>query len=241
MLRSRAALFGFGFLLWAGDTLAQPPESITTVAEKANYSAGYRFGTQLLQMKQSGEELDLQAVLKGVMDALYQLDTAMSAEEMAASLKALERNSGAGAGQQAATATARRPPARERGFKDDYARLNAQRPGVTVLPSGVQYEELRAGGGPRPKDSDTVVVSYQGTLTNGVVFDSTQEDSGPAHLKVRDIAVPGLKEALLLMPTGAKWRVVIPPNMGFAKSGNNLLRRRDLIYEIQLISIEPGS
>jgi FKBP-type peptidyl-prolyl cis-trans isomerase FklB len=110
-----------------------------------------------------------------------------------------------------------------------------------VLPSGVQYEILQPGAGPKPRSGDTVVVTYHGTLTNGVAFDSTLGDSGPAHLKLQDIAVPGLKEALLLMPAGAKWRVVIPPKMGFTNSGNNRLRRRDLIYEIQLLGIEPDS
>jgi FKBP-type peptidyl-prolyl cis-trans isomerase len=49
------------------------------------------------------------------------------------------------------------------------------------------------------------------------------------------------------MNEGAKWRVVIPPSMGFKASGNNMLRRRDLIYEIELVAVEappttaPGS
>ena len=47
-----------------------------------------------------------------------------------------------------------------------------------------------------------------------------------------------MQEALLLMNQGARWRVVIPPSMGFAKSGNNQLRRRDLIYDIELVAVE---
>ena len=46
--------------------------------------------------------------------------------------------------------------------------------------------------------------------------------------------MPGLREALLLMHEGDKWRVVIPPRMGFGRIGNNQLRKRDLIYELEL-------
>jgi FKBP-type peptidyl-prolyl cis-trans isomerase FklB len=97
---------------------------------------------------------------------------------------------------------------------------------------------LTPGSGKQPHAGDTVVVSYVGSLTNGTVFDSTREDDKPARLALDTIAVPGLREALLLMSEGAKWRVVIPPPMGFGRSGNNMLRRRDLIYEIELLAVE---
>jgi len=50
-----------------------------------------------------------------------------------------------------------------------------------------------------------------------------------------------LKEALLLMREGARWRVVVPPNAGFGSFGNNLLRKRDLIYEIELVSVDSST
>jgi len=81
-------------------------------------------------------------------------------------------------------------------------------------------------------------MQYEGSLTNGVVFDSTREDDKPARLALKEIVVPGMREALLLMNEGAKWRVVIPPTMGFGRAGNNMLRKRDLIYEIELLAVE---
>ena len=107
-----------------------------------------------------------------------------------------------------------------------------------VLPSGVQYEVLKAGSGKQPRADDTVVIQYEGSLTNGVVFDSTREDDKPARLALKEIVVPGMREALMLMNEGAKWRVVIPPAMGFGRAGNNMLRKRDLIYEIELLAVE---
>lgn len=192
-------------------------------SDSDDYAAGRALGTQLRQLQQQGQQINVEDVLRGLLDGLHD-DTA----------------AGTG-GNPPPTAVAPQPPARERGFKDDYARLNAQRPGVKVLASGVQYEILEAGNGPRPGAGDTVIVNYQGSLSNGVVFDDASDSSQPAHLKLDSIAVPGLKEALLLMPTGAKWRVVVPPSMGFKNSGNNQLRRRDLIYEIHLREVEAVS
>ena len=133
------------------------------------------------------------------------------------------------------------PPARTGGFVDDFARLNAERLGVVTLPSGVQYEVLKQGAGRTPGPNDQVTVSYEGTLTNGIVFDTTRKDGEPARLRIAEIVVPGLREALLHMKEGDKWRVVIPPSMGFGRVGNNMLRKRDLIYEIELIAVEPAA
>jgi hypothetical protein len=130
-------------------------------------------------------------------------------------------------------------PAREGGYRDDFAALNAKRPGVVTLPSGVQYEVLVAGSGNKPTPKDAVRVDYVASLPDGRVFDTTADDSAPEALPISSIVVPGLREALLLMPEGSHWRVVIPPNQGFRHAGNNMLRRRVLIYDIRLLSIEP--
>jgi FKBP-type peptidyl-prolyl cis-trans isomerase FklB len=130
-------------------------------------------------------------------------------------------------------------PAREGAYKDDFAALNSQREGVVTLPSGVQYEVLESGHGDQPESSDTVLVRYQASLPDGRVFDTTEDDQEPLVLPLESIAVPGLREALLLMQEGDHWRVVIPPSEGFGRTGNNRLRRRDLIYDIRLVAIDP--
>jgi FKBP-type peptidyl-prolyl cis-trans isomerase FklB len=140
--------------------------------------------------------------------------------------------------QQTVTTASNDQPERTSISQDDYATLNARRENVVVLPSSVQYEVLQTGDGTnRPAANDTVLINYQTSLADGRVIDSTYNDGQPAKLAINTIKVPGLKEALLLMDEGAKWRVVVPPKMGFGRSGNNKLRRRDLIYEIELVSI----
>ena len=154
-------------------------------------------------------------------------------------MKVLDRNDApATSGADSADAVAQlESQARQGAYKDDFAALNARRDTVVTLPSGVQYEVLATGNGATPQPDDTVMLYYTGSLSDGRVFDSTQNTDGPLSIELASIAVPGLREALLLMPEGSHWRVVVPPSEGFARSGNNRLRRRDLIYDIELVSI----
>ena len=154
-------------------------------------------------------------------------------------MKVLDRNDApATSGADSADAVAQlESQARQGAYKDDFAALNARREAVVTLPSGVQYEVLATGNGATPQPDDTVMLYYTGSLSDGRVFDSTQNTDGPLSIELASIAVPGLREALLLMPEGSHWRVVVPPSEGFARSGNNRLRRRDLIYDIELVAI----
>jgi FKBP-type peptidyl-prolyl cis-trans isomerase len=215
----------------AGVQGADTPVAMDKTQTRAGYSAGYAFGGQLAKLQRQAPGIELEAVFRGILDALSGAESRLSAVEMRAALQSIEHNG-------AADSTPPRPRARVRGYRDDFAALNAKREGVVVLPSGVQYEVLKAAAGRQPGAGDAVLVNYQASLTNGAVFDSTYEDGEPVRMRLDEIVVPGLKEALLLMTEGAKWRVVIPPHMGFGRSGNNQLRRRDLIYEIELVAIE---
>jgi FKBP-type peptidyl-prolyl cis-trans isomerase FklB len=226
-----------GMCLWtcapAGDNPAVPD----TAQQKAGYSAGFEFGDRLARLRNQGSEVELEAVFRGVIDALSGAAPLMSRQQMQATLDGLEATAVGKPTVDVGKEDARLP-ARVRGFADDFARLNAAREGVVVLPSGVQYEVLEAGSGKKPGADDTVLIHYEGSLTNGVVFDSTREDDKPARLAMKEIVVPGMREAVMLMNEGAKWRVVIPPAMGFGRAGNNMLRKRDLIYEIELLAVE---
>jgi len=226
-----------GMCLWTCAPAGDSPAAPETAQQKAGYSAGFEFGDRLARLRDQGSEVELEAVFRGAIDALSGAAPLISRQQMRTTLDGL----GAATAEKPAANVGKedvRLPARAHGFADDFARLNAAREGVVVLPSGVQYEVLRVGSGKQPGVDDAVVIQYEGSLTNGVVFDSTLEDDKPARLALKEIVVPGLREALLLMNEGAKWRVVIPPAMGFGRSGNNMLRKRDLIYEIELLAVE---
>lgn len=114
---------------------------------------------------------------------------------------------------------------------------NKTKPGVVTLPSGVQYKILKAGQGKKPAANSMVVCRYRGTLTDGTVFEST-DPKKPMNFYVATF-LPGLKEAVMLMPTGSKWQIVVPPQLAYRELGNRLVGpNATLIYEMELLAIK---
>jgi peptidylprolyl isomerase len=87
---------------------------------------------------------------------------------------------------------------------------------VTTTRSGLRFQVLRPGTGPRPGRSDAVLVSYEGRLADGTVFDATE---APVGLSLADL-VPGFAEALQLMNQGGRYRFWIPPTLGYGADGS---------------------
>lgn len=115
---------------------------------------------------------------------------------------------------------------------------NAKREGVTVLPSGLQYEILKEGTGPKPSATDKVTTHYHGTLIDGTVFDSSVERGQPATFPVNGV-IAAWVEALQLMPTGSKWKLYCPSDLAYGErgAGQQIGPFATLIFEVELISI----
>ena len=119
----------------------------------------------------------------------------------------------------------------------DFLETNQQKQGVVALPSGLQYEIITEGTGPKPAAHNEVTCHYHGTLINGTIFDSSIQRGRPASFPL-NMVIKGWTEGLQLMPTGSKWRFFIPPHLGYgdrqvsAQIGPN----STLIFEVELIS-----
>ena len=108
----------------------------------------------------------------------------------------------------------------------------------TALESGVRYRVIEEGEGKKPAESDTVEVHYKGTLTNGEVFDSSYDRGEPAVFPLNGV-IAGWREVLQLMPVGATWEVVIPPEHAYGEQGTGKIGPNEvLIFEINLIAIK---
>ncbi len=116
---------------------------------------------------------------------------------------------------------------------------NGERQGVITLPSGLQYEVMKAGTGTIPKASDKVRVHYHGTLMDGTVFDSSVQRGEPAVFGVTQV-IKGWVEALQLMNVGSKWKLVIPENLAYGDrgAGGQIGPYATLIFEVELLGIE---
>ena len=115
---------------------------------------------------------------------------------------------------------------------------NALRPGVTSLESGLQYEIIQAGDGPKPGPTQVVKCHYHGTLIDGRVFDSSVQRGQPASFPLNRV-IPGWTQALQLMGVGSKWKLFLPPHLAYgdrqvsAEIGPN----STLVFEVELLGI----
>lgn len=121
----------------------------------------------------------------------------------------------------------------------EYLLINGKKNGVTTLPSGVQYEVLKAGDGEKPSATDSVTCHYHGTLINGTVFDSSVQRGEPATFPVNGV-IKGWQEILPMMPVGSKWRVTIPYQHAYGEhgAGEAIEPFSTLIFDIELLGID---
>jgi FKBP-type peptidyl-prolyl cis-trans isomerase FklB len=115
---------------------------------------------------------------------------------------------------------------------------NSQKEGVIVLESGLQYEILVEGNGPKPSATDTVTCHYHGTLIDGRVFDSSVQRGAPASFPLNRV-ISGWTEALQLMGVGSKWRLYLPPHLAYGdrQAGALIQPNSSLIFEVELLGI----
>jgi len=120
---------------------------------------------------------------------------------------------------------------------EDFLAENSKRENVVTLPSGLQYEIIKQGDGPKPLASNTVTCHYHGTTIKGDVFDSSVRRGQPASFPLNAV-IKGWTEALQLMPVGSKWKLYIPPHLAYGNRGvsSEIGPNSTLIFEVELLS-----
>lgn len=195
--------------------------------KKASYMLGYLQAESL--RGQTMEVLDMQAYLRGASDFVAG-DQSQVANEDAEALRIALTNAVQAKQSEASQAI--------RSAGDAYRTDYAQKAGVVNLPSGLLYEVITEGTGPKPAATDTVSTHYHGTLIDGTVFDSSVDRGQPASFPVNGV-IAGWTEALQLMGVGSKWRLVIPPELAYGDrgAGGQIGPGATLVFEVELLEI----
>jgi len=211
--------------------VAQKMPDLGNEKARVNYSVGYQIGDDF---KRQGVEINPEALVKGIQDALSGEKALMTPEEQRAALVDLQRKVAAQQ-EQDKSRQAREYRAEGRIFLAE----NARKEEIQTTESGLQYKIVREGTGKIPGPTDTVTVNYRGTLIDGKEFDSSYRRGQPATFRV-DRVIPGWTEALQLMKEGAKWQLFIPPELAYGdKKIGRIEPNSTLIFEVELISAEP--
>jgi len=180
------------------------------------------------------DEIDFEALMQGLTDAFEGKDPKLGAEEIAAVQKEFGEKMQARQQEQMATM-------KEENKKKGEAYLdeNKEKEGVVTTESGLQYEQLEKGEGPKPEATDKVKVDYVGTLIDGTEFDSSIKRGEPAIFGVNQV-IPGWSEALQLMEVGSKYRLVIPAELAYGEKGAPPVIEPNsvLVFEVDLLGIE---
>lgn len=115
---------------------------------------------------------------------------------------------------------------------------NAKRAGVVTLPSGLQYEVLQTGNGPKPGPTDVVTVHYRGALIDGREFDSSYRRGQPASFPLNRV-IPGWTEGLQHMQVGARHRLFISPELAYGSRGAGAAvpPNATLVFDVELLGI----
>lgn len=199
--------------------------------DKVSYFIGSQIGGNIANnFKQQGIDLDLDSFLGAVRDQFEGKPAKYKPEELEAAMKAFEQEM---AGKQAAKASA---------MKEESAKFlteNGKKEGVKTTASGLQYEVMKEGEGPKPAVTDTVSVHYHGTLLNGKVFDSSVDRKEPATFGVQQV-IKGWTEALQLMSVGSKYKLFIPADLAYGDTGagSDIGPGETLVFEVELLEIK---
>ncbi|WP_443191037.1 FKBP-type peptidyl-prolyl cis-trans isomerase [Pseudomonas indica] len=200
--------------------------NLSTDETRVSYGIGRQLGDQLRDNPPPGVSLD--AVLAGLADAFAGQPSRVDQTALAASFRVIRERMQAEAQAKAEAAA---------GEGRAYLEQNAMREGVTVLPSGLQYEVLVAGEGAKPSREDHVRTHYHGTLIDGSVFDSSYERGQPAEFPVGGV-IAGWVEALQLMNTGSKWRLHVPSELAYGgQAVGSIPPHSVLVFDVELLEI----
>jgi len=191
-------------------------------------SASYAFGSSIANdLKQRGvSSLNLALVTKAMNDVFSGADVKFNQEKsqeiIYGLLNVIQKKKFEGAIAEA----------------EQFLTDNKKKAGIVSLPSGLQYEVIQAGTGPKPVATDEVTVHYKGTLINGQQFDSSYSRGEPTSFTLNQV-IPGWTEGLQQMPIGSKYRFFIPYALAYGErgAGKDIPPYSTLIFEVELIKI----
>jgi FKBP-type peptidyl-prolyl cis-trans isomerase FklB len=198
---------------------------LNTPTEKFSYALGLSIGENLTEAGLDSVAVDV--LVKGINDVLKNKERLLTSEEASVIVSEYIQN-----------LEVKRAEINKE-VEQKFFERNKKQSGVKTTPSGLQYEIIKQGEGPVPTITDQVTVHYHGTLMNGTVFDSSTERGEPMTFPVTSV-IPGMQEAILMMPVGSKWKIYIPSSLAYGETGAGgvIDPNSPLIFEVELLKIE---
>ncbi len=227
-----AAALSFTLILGCGANTEEQAVSLETTDARLSYGIGLRMGER---MAADAMTIDVAAYAAGLKDAMMGAEPQLTAEEIDAEMTAFQERRQAEA-EAERTALAQSNLEAGRAYMDDLSAKGE----VQTTESGLQYIVLEAGEGDNPVAADSVEVHYEGRLIDGTVFDSSFERGQTVTFGLTQV-IPGWTEGLQLMKPGAKFKFIIPPELGYGEGGAGQMigPNATLLFDVELIAVVP--
>ena len=220
-------LSALSLLIFTSSAVVADSGKLDTDKKKLSYTVGYSVG---MNLKSGKMDIDAKIIGQAIDDVMSGKTPSLSESEMKAAMgkfQAEKAKVSAAAGEK------------NKAVGEQFLTENKAKKGVVTLPSGLQYKEIIAGKGNKPKLTDSVSVHYRGTLINGKEFDSSYKRGAPTTLKANGV-IKGWQEALQLMTEGAKWQIYVPGDLAYGPrgAGGMIGPNETLIFDIELVAIQ---
>ena len=223
-------IISFALLSLAGSSFAQDKSTpLKDSKDKVSYSIGLNIGFNL---KKQNVSINPDTFVLGLKDALAGKPQ-MTDEQVKETMTAFEKEM---IDKQKAAGV------KNGADGEKFLAENKKKEGVKATASGLQYKVVKEGTGAQPKEKDTVMANYRGTLIDGTEFDSSYKRGQPATFPVSGV-IKGWTEALQMMKVGSKYQLFIPANLAYGERaiGPDIGPNSTLIFEVELLDVKPAA
>lgn len=206
---------------------------------KLSYAIGYDMGNNVAELTANGEQVDINTVIKAMQDAYAKKPPTVEVDQLRAVVKSMQDR------QLAKAKSAFDKASADNKTKSDaFLAQNKAKSGVKTLPSGVQYKVVESGSGAKPTQASDVQIQYKGSLPTGQTFVDTfspkeGQPAGPVSMKVSQVPLVGLREALTQMPAGSRWEVVLPADKAYGNTPQSPIGpNQAVVFDVKLVSVK---
>ncbi len=218
-------------------------KNLESLDQRFSYAFGMNVGEQVKQMQAQEINVDIDLFVQGLRDTYGDKEKLLSDEQVQQTITEFQQNQREKqmAMQEERKAEMEAAGAANKKAGEEFLAANAEKEGVVVTDSGLQYKVITAGEGAKPAATDRVTVHYRGRLLDGTEFDSSYSRNEPATFALNQV-IPGWTEGVQLMPEGSKYELYIPSELAYGAGGSGKIGPNStLIFEVELLKIESDN